>query len=507
MDVKVVSGQIQAVEADAIIVNLFQDSQPSGATKAVDDALNGAISEIIDSGDFTGKAGQVAVLYPRSAIPAKRVILVGLGKQEEFKLDSVRRAAAYALKKAGELKAAKIATILHGAGAGGLSVEESAEVVTEGSLLALYNYTGQKKEAPPETFPKSLDIVVFDANDVPAAQQGVEAGLAIAEGVKLTRDLVNLPPNICDPAYLAKAADEAAQAVGLKIEVLEKRQMETLGMGALLGVAQGSETPPRFIIMEHNADKAEELDTIVLVGKGVTFDTGGYSIKTSDGMVGMKADMAGGGAVIGAMRIIGALKLPFHVVGLIPAVDNMISGNAYRPQEVLRASNGVTIEIISTDAEGRLLLADALVFASRYKPAAVVDIATLTGACVVALGTVAAGVFSSDDKLTNALMNAASRTTEKIWPLPLFPEYDKQIESQAADIKNTGGRFGGAATAAAFLKHFVDYPAWAHIDMAGMAGIDSMSGSNDNPYVPSKGATGFGARLLADFVRGWGNPE
>jgi leucyl aminopeptidase len=345
-----------------------------------------------------------------------------------------------------------------------------------------------------------LDIVVFDANDVSAAQQGVDAGCAIADGVKLTRDLVNLPPNVCDPAYLAKAVDEAAQAVGLKIEVLEKRQMEALGMGALLGVAQGSQTPPHFIILEHNADKADELDTIVLVGKGVTFDTGGYSIKTGEGMVGMKADMAGGAAVIGAMRIIGALKVPLHVVGLVPAADNMISGNAYRPQEVLRASNGVTIEIISTDAEGRLLLADALVFASRYKPAVVVDIATLTGACVVALG----GVFSSDDKLRDALMNAASRTSEKIWPLPLFPEYDKMIESQAADIKNTGGRFGGAATAAAFLKHFVDYPAWAHIDMAGMAGIDNVGGSNDNPYVPSKGATGFGARLLADFVRGWG---
>ncbi len=504
MDVKVISGQIQTIEADVIIVNLFQDAHPDGATKAVDDALKGAISEVIDSGDFIGKAGQVAVLYPRGVVPAKRVILVGLGKQEDFKADSVRRAAAHAIKKAGDLKAAKVVTILHGAGAGGLAIDTSAEAITEGSLLAIYNYTGQKKEAPPEVFPKSLDIIVSNKKDVSAAQQGIDAGLAIAEGVKLTRDLVNLPPNVCDPAYMAQVAGEVAEAVGLKIEVLKKKQIEALGMGALLGVAQGSDTPPRFIIMEHNADKAEELDTIVLIGKGVTFDTGGYSIKTSDGMVGMKADMAGGGAVIGAMRIIGALKLPLHVVGLIPATDNMISGNAFRPQEVLRASNGVTIEVISTDAEGRLILADALVFASRYKPAAVVDIATLTGACVVALGTVAAGVFSTDDKLTDALMGAASRTTEKLWPLPLFPEYDKQIESQAADIKNTGGRFGGAATAAIFLKHFVDYPAWAHIDMAGLAGIDSLSGSSDNPYVPSKGATGFGARLLADFVRGWG---
>jgi leucyl aminopeptidase len=268
-------------------------------------------------------------------------------------------------------------------------------------------------------------------------------------------------------------------------------------------IKRGSDTPPRFIILEHNADRAAELDTIVLVGKGVTFDTGGYSIKTTEGMVGMKADMAGGAAVIGAMQAIGALNVPLHVVGLIPAADNMISGHSYRPQEVITASNGVTIEIISTDAEGRLLLADALVFASRYKPAAVVDIATLTGACVVALGTVAGGLFSSDDTLRDALMASAARTNEKLWPLPMFPEYDKDIESQAADIKNSGGRYGGASIGAVFLKHFVDYPLWAHIDMAGLAGIDSLSGKQDNPYVPAKGATGYGTRLLIDFVRSW----
>jgi leucyl aminopeptidase len=441
------------------------------------------------------------VLYPQGSIPAQRVILVGLGAQDALTADTLRRAAAAGLKKARDLKARSVVTALE---TGPLQASQAAEALVEGALLGLYSYHGQKSSDAPDDLPETLTII---ATDTAAAEQGVQAGEAIAAGVRLTRNLVNLPPNICDPAYMAQAAREAGEAVGLKVEILERKQMEALGMGALLGVAQGSEAPPRFIIMEHNADKAAELDTLVLIGKGVTFDTGGYSIKTGEGMVGMKADMGGGGAVIGAMRAIGALKIPLHVVGLVPAADNMISGKSYRPQEVLKASNGVTIEVISTDAEGRLLLADALVFASRYKPAAVVDIATLTGACVIALGTCAAGLFSNSDQLRDALMAASGRTTEKIWPLPLFPEYDKAIESQTADIKNTGGRMGGVGTSAAFLQHFVDYPRWAHVDIAGVAGIDSLSGSNDNPYVPAKGATGFGARLLTDFVRNWQGNE
>jgi leucyl aminopeptidase len=498
MDVKVIPGHIHESDADAIILPFIQDSQLDGAIKQVDQALGGAITDLIDSGDFVGKVGQVSVLYPRGAVPAKRVILIGLGVAGSYSIDSIRRAAATAIKKAGELKASRVATVIYNLE----QTEGVVEAITEGSLLAIYNYPGQKKVAAPEVFPKTLEVLV-DPAQVEAAQSGVEAGVAIAEGVITARDLVNQPPNVCTPAYMAEIAGKIAKAVGLRCEVLEKKQMEALGMGALLNVARGSDTPPRFIILEHNAERAEELDTIVLIGKGVTFDTGGYSIKTSEGMVGMKADMAGGAAVIGAMQAIAALKLPLHVVGLVPAADNMISGHSYRPQEVITASNGVTIEVISTDAEGRLLLADALVFASRYKPSAVVDIATLTGACVVALGSVAAGLFSSDEALRDALMDASARTGEKVWPLPMFAEYDKDIESQSADIKNSGGRYGGASIGAVFLKHFVDYPAWAHIDMAGLAGIDSMSGKNDNPYVSAKGATGFGTRLLTDFVRKW----
>jgi leucyl aminopeptidase len=500
MDVQIAQGRLQDYVADAIIVYAFESVELSGTTQAVDQALEGAISALFEGRDFNGKSGQVVVLYPRG-FAARRVIIIGLGNRDGFTAEAIRRATAQAILKARDLKVKTVAVtpleIIN------ISTAQSAEATVEGALLAAYQYHGQKSGDAPEALPEMLTLVI-DAGEQDEVARGMEAGKAIADGVALARDLVNMPPNICTPAYMADAARSAAQAVGLKIDVLERKQMEALGMGALLGVAQGSDTPPRFIIMEHNADKAAELDTIVLVGKGVTFDTGGYSLKERDGMVGMKADMAGGAAVIGALRAVGALDVPLHVVGLVPAADNMVSGHAYRPQDVLKASNGVTIEIISTDAEGRLLLADALVFASRYKPAAVIDIATLTGACVVALGTVAAGVFCNNDRLRDELLAAANHTGEKIWPLPMFAEYDKAIESQTADVKNSGGRYGGASTAAAFLKHFVDYPAWAHIDMAGLAGIDSLSGSSsDNPYIPAKGATGYGVRLLTDFVRQW----
>ncbi|OQY21861.1 MAG: leucyl aminopeptidase [Anaerolineaceae bacterium 4572_32.2] len=509
MNIKPIPGAIQASDADAIIVNLFQDAQPfwnghsdgtqpGGATKAVDQSLDGAISDLISGGDFSGKADQVAVLYPRGAIPARRVILVGLGPREKFNVDVVRRAAARAIQKARDLKAGRVATILHGAGAGELSIEEAAQATAEGSLLGLYDYRGQKTDDAPEPLPKSLELAIFDEGDVPAAQRGAEAGRAIAAGVALTRDLVNLPPNICTPAYMAQAAAEMAEEVGLRVEVLERKQMEALKMGALLAVAQGSDTPPRFIILEHNGDRASELDSIVLVGKGVTFDTGGYSLKPKEGMGRMKADMAGAGAVIGAMYAIGALDVDLHVVGLAPAADNMIGSHAYRPQEVVTASNGVTIEINSTDAEGRMLLADALVYAARFQPAAVVDIATLTGACATALGRVAAGLFSTDDGLRDVLLSAADASAEKLWPLPLFPEYEKTLESQTADIRNSAGIRAGVGSSATFLKHFVSYPAWAHVDMAGLA-----LEAKDNPYVPGKGATGFGARLLTEFARQW----
>lgn len=497
MEVIVVHGEIENRPADALIVGLFEGSRPEGATQAVDEALGGAVSELIETGDLSGKAGNVVVLYPRNAIPAQRVVGAGLGPKEDSDLEALRRWAAHGIRKARDLKARSVATALYST-VNGDSAQTAAQAVTEGCLLALYDYRGQKTNEGPEAWPESLEMIIAPEQDAAAVQRGVEAGRAIAAGVALTRDLVNLPPNICTPGYLAETATQTAEAVDLRVEILDQEQMMELGMGALLAVAQGSDAPASFIVLEHNASRASELDTLVLVGKGVTFDTGGYSLKPKQGMATMKGDMAGAAAVIGAMYAIGALEVPLHVVGLVPAADNMISGRAYRPQEVVTASNGVTIEIISTDAEGRMLLADALVYAARYNPAAVVDIATLTGTCAAALGGVAAGLFSTDDRLRDGLLAAAKATAEKVWPLPLFSEYEKAIESNTADIKNGGGRRGGIGASAMFLKHFVAYPAWAHIDMAGMS-FDA----KDIPYVPGKHATGFGVRLLTEFVRNW----
>jgi leucyl aminopeptidase len=494
MDIQAIPGALQDSDADAVFVGLFEGAQPESATLAMDQALGGAIRDLIDGGDFEGKTDQVAVLYPRGAIPARRVIVVGLGPRDDFDLDAIRRAAAHAVQKARDLKTQRVAGPLFGEE----KVKAATQAMTEGSLLGLYDYRGQKTDEAPESLPKTLQLLISPQQDLPAAQRGVEAGQATAAGVTLTRDLVNLPPNICTPSYIAVRAGVVAETANLRIQVLEEEQMTSLDMGALLAVAQGSDTPPRLIILEHNADRATELDTIVLIGKGVTFDTGGYSLKSREGMVTMKSDMAGAAAVIGAMQAIGALDVPLHVVGLAPAADNMISGRAYRPSEVVTASNGVTIEIISTDAEGRMLLADALVYAKRFNPTAVVDIATLTGTCAAALGKAAAGLFSTDDGLRDVLLSAADASAEKLWPLPLYPEYEKTIKSETADIKNSGGRFGGIGSSATFLKHFVDYPAWAHIDMAGVA-LDA----EDNPYAPGKGATGFGVRLMVEFVRRW----
>jgi leucyl aminopeptidase len=498
MNITLDSANIVSSTADTLLIFVGRgtpnDKTPNLIVENINQALGGIFADLVSGGDFTAALSEVAVLYPRGIITARRVILVGMGDTADLTPDTIRRATATGLQKARTLKATHVAATImpH------LTPYDATHAITEGALLGLYQYHGQKSSEAPSARPESLTIHV-SADDIESAQPGISVGQAFAAGSASARTLVNLPPNYCTPAYMADYAENIAKAHGLKCTILERHQMEALKMGALLAVAQGSDTPPRFIILEHNADK-QDVETVVLVGKGVTFDTGGYSLKTADGMVGMKADMGGGAAVIGAMQTIAMLNIPLRVVGLVPAADNMVSGNAYRPQEVITASNGKTIEIISTDAEGRMLLADALVYAKRYDPAAVVDIATLTGAMVVALGSAASGVYATDDKVMQHLFDAGEFTQERVWRMPLYADYNKAIESDTADMKNSAGanvRGGGAGVAAVFLKNFVDYPVWAHVDMAG-----KMTSDGDNPYMP-KGATGYGARLLAEFVRRW----
>ena len=497
MNIGVNKGSIQESAADTIVVNLFKGvSTPGGATGAVDGALGGAISEIIASGDLTGEAGEVGVLYPRGAIPAKRVLVVGLGEADSFDLEGVRKAAAAAIRKAHQLGAEHLATIVHGAGIAELPAAASAQATVIGSVLAAYEFDADKQKNEDKSPVASLTLVEFDEAKIGSCEEGAAAAEAIARGVYLARDLVNMPPNIATPTKMAKVAREIGQEFGMKITVGGRKWAARRNMGAFLAVAKGAGEKPKFIVLEHNADR-DDLVPIVLVGKGITFDTGGISIKPSEGMGNMKSDMGGAAAVLGAMKAVGGLNLPLRVIGITPCTENMPDAFAYRPADVIKASNGKTIEIISTDAEGRMVLADGLVYAGSYKPAAVVDLATLTGACVVALGKgMAAGMFSNDDSLRDALLAASENTHERLWPLPLWDDYKQAIKSDVADMKNSGGRMGGVATSAIFLKAFTDYP-WAHLDIASMALNDKESGYT------TRGGTGFGVRVLVDFLRGW----
>lgn len=495
--ISVAQGSIQESKDDTIIVNLFEGvERPGGATGAIDQALGGAISDLIANGDLKGKAGEVAVLYPRDAMPAKRILVAGLGKSDDFDVESVRKAAGVAIDRARQLNATSISTIVHGGGIGNLPVAIAAQATAEGSLLALYRYDAEKKDPEDEHEPQSLTIVEYDKNKIAEIEAGVRIAQAVVSGVNLARDLVNMPPNVATPSKMAQTAEKIAMEHGFGLTIGDRAWAAERNMGAYLAVAKGAGEPPKFIVLEHNGARTES-DTIVLVGKGITFDTGGISLKSREHMGLMKSDMAGAAAVLGTMKAVGILNLPLRIIGIAPCTENMPDANAYRPADVIKASNGKTIEIISTDAEGRMVLADGLVYAAGYDPQAVVDLATLTGACVVALGEgMAAGLFSTNEDLKDKLMKASQTTNERLWPLPLWDDYRKAIKSDVADMKNSGGRFGGVATSAVFLKEFTDYP-WAHLDIAGMALSDK-----GHAYAPA-GGTGFGVRLLVEFLQNW----
>ena len=504
MNVKVLQGSIETTAADAVIVNLFEGvERPAGATGAVDQALNGALTDILRSGDFRGKLNEIAVLYTRGAIPAARVIIVGLGQAADFSVDRARQVAAMAARKARDLGCKSIASIAHGAGLGQIDPALAAQAVVEGTRLGLYKWTGHRQVSDERGPIELFTLVEWDAAKFAALEAGARAGEGIASGVNHARDLINEPPNYLTPVKLAEAAQRIAAEVGVSCVAHDIEWIRAQHMGALLGVTQGSINPPQFIELEY---KGSDATPLVFVGKGITFDSGGISLKPADGMDAMKDDMGGAAAVIGAIEAIARLKLPVHVVGLVPTCENLPSGTAYRPADVLTARNGKTIEIISTDAEGRLILADALCYAADFKPQAVIDLATLTGACVIALGeNVAAGFFCNDDDLAHKVKIAGNATAEKLWRLPLFEDYLDKVHSDTADLKNSGERFGGVGTSAVFLQAFTSYP-WAHWDIAGMVvdktGYTPLAPHTHLPYVVH-GGTGFGARALVELARRW----
>ncbi len=500
MEINVVQGNLAQQTGDCLVVNLFEGvTKPGGATGAIDKALGGAISQLIATADFTGKVGTTALLYTNGQLPAARVLVIGLGEAEKFTLKGVRRAAATVQSALRKLKGVKqYATIVHGAGVGGLDARDAAQAMAEGTLLAAYLAPNYKRQAP-EAGPERCTVVEFDGSKVAAIEAGVARGSAMATGVYAARSYVSEPANVLNPVEFAKRARAMAENVGLKITVLDEATMRELGMNILLAVSQGSENEAQFIILEHAPAGTEQQAPLIFVGKGITFDTGGISIKPSENMGMMKDDMGGAGTVIGAMEAIARLGVKRRVMGLGVCVENMPDGRAFRPGDILTGITGKSTEIISTDAEGRLVLADALGYVARYQPAAVVDLATLTGAIGIALGTQAAGCFSNDEGLQNALLQAAERTGERLWPMPMYDEYIDEIKSDMAELKNSGGRFGGVSTSAKFIEHFTEGYPWAHLDIAAMV----WTGSDKDPVTP-KGATGYGVRLLVDLAEHFG---
>ncbi|MEA3308366.1 MAG: leucyl aminopeptidase [Chloroflexota bacterium] len=498
MKIKLTTGKIEEQESAAIIISLFTGvKELAGTAGNVGRALNGALQALLAGGDFRGKRNEVAVLYPGAALPARRVILVGLGKREKFSLDVIRQAAGTAAQKARALGATQLHTVVHGAGAGGIEPQPAAEAVVEGTLLGLYRFHELKtelKDVRPAV--EELTLVESDHSQAAALRAGIHAGESIAAGAILARDLINRPANIATPTHIVAVAQQLAAESGLTCRIMEKNEMQERGMYSLLSVNQGGGEPARMVILEHNAVQ-ENLPTVVLVGKGITFDSGGISIKSGKEMWRMKGDMGGAAAVIGALQVTAALELPLHVVGLTPLTENMPDAFASKPGDVVRSLKGLTIEIINTDAEGRMILADALTYSGEFHPDAVLDIATLTGARMIALGVHAAAVMG-DEKLTARLQTAGQHTYERVWPLPLFEEYGEQLKSNIADIKHLGGRPAGSITAGYFLSKFPPEDApWAHIDIAGLALVDK-----ERPYIP-KGGTGFGVRLLVELLRHW----
>ncbi len=499
MNIQLTQANITEVVADLVVVNLFQGvTQPGGATGAVDRALGGAISDVIAAGDFTGKSGETLVLYTRGAIPAPRVLVVGLGESAKFNLAAARNASATAARKARDLGAVTVATIVHGAGIGGLDPIKAAAALVEGVRLGLYRYAGYRSKLPVDwkPDPDSLLVAERDAVRMAAFQVGIARAEAVVRGVALARDLVNTPANHMTPTVMAERAEALARETGLKFQALGRAECKALGMGIFMAVAEESEEEPKLIILEHNADRPD-LPTVALVGKGVTFDSGGISIKPGEEMWKMKDDMAGAAAVIAALGVAARLNLPLHVVGLAPCAENLPGGRAQKPGDVFTGMTGKTMEVISTDAEGRMLLADALAYVARFNPAAVVDIATLTGAQAIALGPQAAAVFANNDDLAAKLLAAADASGDRLWRLPLYDEYAEAIKSQVADVKNTAGRFGGIGTSAKFIEHFTEGYPWAHVDMASMAWAEE-----DKPAQP-KGATGYGVRLFTALLERW----
>ena len=483
---------LSQLDTPLLAVALAQGSAVPASLGDLDRAAGGVLARAITSGDFKGKRDETTLLYPSGAKP-ERVLLVGLGKPGEVTRTSIRRAAAVAGKRARALGAKQFAFAVAAEARNGVSARDLGQATVEGAAQGAWVFTELKKAPPDETKPEVEGVtLVCDQKEMKEIAAGERVGDAIAAGHRLTRELQMLPGNVCTPSYLAERAKQLADQYGFTLTVFDRAKLQQEGMGALLAVAQGSDQEPRFIVLEHRG--AGEAAPLALVGKGVTFDSGGISIKPAQNMEDMKFDMSGAAAVLGTFETLGQLKPKLNVVGLIPATENLPSGHAVKPGDVVKSHLGKTIEIINTDAEGRLILCDALSYVRRFKPAAVIDIATLTGAVVVALGQVAIGEMGNDEALLAEVREAGERAGERCWPLPLWDEYRDLLKSDIADLKNSGGRGAGSIAGGWFLKEFVEGYPWVHLDIAGTAYTDG-----EGPH-QAKGPTAVGVRLFTEFI-------
>ena len=493
---KISFSEISLTRSGAIAVAVYADGKLSRSAQAIDKKTKGAVAKAMKNSRFKGNKSQVLVLNAPAGVSASRIVLFGLGKEAEIddlKLQATGGRLAKHLSVSGESQLNIVLDAARGK-LGGVAIAEAAADVAYGARLGSYRFDRYRTTEKPEKKP-SLKAVNVMVKGAAAAKKAYAACNRIADGVICTRDLVSEPANILYPKTLADEARKLGK-LGVKVEVMGRARMEKLGMGALLGVAQGSVREPQFVVMQwKGAPRGADQTPVAFVGKGVTFDTGGISIKPSAGMGDMKWDMGGAGVVVGLMRALAGRKAKANIVGVIGCVENMPSGTAQRPGDVVTSMSGQTIEVDNTDAEGRLVLADALWYTQkRFKPKAMVDLATLTGAIIMSLGHVHAGLFSSDDELAEAISAAGRAEDELVWRLPLHEEYDGNINSDIADVKNVGKEGGGSITAAQFLKRFTNKTVWAHLDIAGMTWS-----KKDKPTVP-RGGTGFGVRLLDRLV-------
>jgi leucyl aminopeptidase len=493
MNVHVVAKPLTEVKADALVVGLPAELKAlPPRLAALDRQAGGLLKSVLEAEKFQGKPASVTHVHTAGRLPAARVVVVGLGNERPVTGEVLRRAASAALRRARDLGARSVAVELLG---DRLPTRQRAHALVEGGILGTYTFDRYKREKNDKTV-EALTLVVPDARVARDAAEGVRRGEVFARATWFARDLVNAPANDVHPTHLARVATEVAREGKLKLRVYDRDACHKLGMGAFLGVAAGSEQPPKFIHLTYTPS-GRARKRVAVIGKGITFDAGGLDLKSAEGMLRMKDDMSGAAAVLGIMGALPRLRPPVEVHGLVAAAENMPSGSAIRPGDVLRAMNGTTIEVGNTDAEGRLTLADALCYANQQvKPHEIIDMATLTGACVVALGPLCAGLFANDQSLTDRLLAAAEQAGERVWPLPLIDEYREFLKSEVADLNNVGPRGGGAITAGLFLKEFAGSTPWAHLAIAGPAFSEK-----DLPLAP-KGGTGVAVRTILAYLTG-----